>query len=83
MSEHPAVQRFASGEKDMTCVQMNVRVPRSMLEMLDERRRGLSDQTGVKVSRDEWIRRVIEWALLQPPGTPVRHRIRRARVVHL
>lgn len=75
------VQRFTSGEMDLTMCQMNVRVPRSMIDMLDERRAGLSEQTGVKISRDEWIRRVIEWALIQPPGTPVRHRIRRARVV--
>lgn len=75
------VQRFTSGERDMTPCQMNVRVPKSMVKMLDDRRAALSEQTGVKISRDEWIRRVIEWALIQPPGTPVRQRIRRARVV--
>jgi hypothetical protein len=45
---------------------MNVRVRQSMLATLDTRRKGLG------LTRDEWIRRVIEWALLQPPGTPVR-----------
>ena len=46
-------------------VQMNVRVPESMRAAIDTRRHQLG------LSRDEWMRRVIEWALHQPPGTPV------------
>lgn len=37
-----------------------------MLTKLDNRRNVLG------VSRDEWVRRVVTWALIQPPGTPVR-----------
>lgn len=45
---------------------MNVRIRRSMKDRLDTRREKLN------LSRDEWVRHVIEWALLQPPRTPVR-----------
>jgi hypothetical protein len=54
-------------------VQMNVRIRRSMLNRLDGRRHALD------LSRDDWIRYVVEWALLQPPGTHVRARQRRPR----
>jgi hypothetical protein len=47
-------------------VQMNVRVKRSMITALDTRRKALG------MTRDDWIRNVIEWALYQAPGTPVR-----------
>jgi hypothetical protein len=58
-------QPTAPVEDDPWC-QMNVRVRKSMLTRLDRRRKTLD------LTRDDWIRHVIEWALFQPPGTPVR-----------
>lgn len=46
-------------------VQCNVRLRKSMYERLEVRRKMLD------LTRDDWVRHVVEWALLQPPGTPV------------
>jgi metal-responsive CopG/Arc/MetJ family transcriptional regulator len=45
-------------------VQMNVRLPRNLVTTLDARRATLG------LTRDEWVRRAITYALLQPSGTP-------------
>lgn len=47
-------------------VQANVRVRRSMKDAVKER------AESVDCTRDEWIRRALEWALRQPIGTKVR-----------
>lgn len=54
-------------------VQMNVRIRKSMYDRLDARRKNL------ELTRDDWVRHVIEWALLQPPATPVHTRRRNGR----
>lgn len=68
LTNHPpasSLDQVNPPEHDDHPVQMNVRVPCSMRTALDDRRRCLG------ISRDEWVRRVIEWALTQPLGTPV------------
>jgi hypothetical protein len=44
-------------------VQMNVRIPKSLRDTIDLRRGSLG------LTRDEWIKRVCTWALMQPPGS--------------
>lgn len=53
---------------------MNVRIPESMRDAIDERRALLPHPTrdGEMMSRDQWVANAIEMALLRPPGTPVR-----------
>jgi hypothetical protein len=46
-------------------VQMNVRIPKSLRDTIDLRRASLG------LTRDEWIKRVCTWALLQPPTQAV------------
>ena len=45
-------------------MQMNVRVPATMKVAIETRRRLIG------VSRDEWVRRALTWALQAPVGTP-------------
>lgn len=45
-------------------VQMNVRLPRSLVETCDLRRAALG------LTRDEWVRRALTFALTTPPGSP-------------
>lgn len=45
-------------------VQMNVRLPRPLVDTVDLRRAALG------ISRDEWVRRALTFALTAPPGTP-------------
>jgi len=72
MVERRQAPHPVSDEED-PWVQMNVRVRRSMLNRVDERRKKL------KLTRDDWTRHVFEWALLQPPMTEVRPRNGRHR----
>lgn len=44
-------------------VQMNVRIPKSLRDTIDLRRATLG------LSRDEWIRRAVSYALSVPPGS--------------
>jgi hypothetical protein len=52
--------------EDDPWVQCNIRLRKSMLARLDQRRKVLN------LTRDDWFRHLIEWGLFQPPGTPVR-----------
>jgi hypothetical protein len=45
-------------------VQMNVRLPHGLVDTIDLRRATLG------ISRDEWVRRALTYALLEPDGTP-------------
>ena len=71
--EHVQRSRPTTMIADDEWVQCNVRIRRSMLSTLDERRKRLG------LSRDDWFRHIIEWALLQPPGTSVHARNGRRR----
>jgi len=50
---------------DDPLVQMNVRIPRSMRVEIESR------SMRVGIGRDEWLRRVMEWALRQPESSRV------------
>jgi hypothetical protein len=45
-------------------VQMNVRLPHGLVTTIDLRRNALG------LSRDEWVRRALTFALLDPDGSP-------------
>jgi hypothetical protein len=62
--EHPVL--VPAGEDD-GLVQVNVRLPRSLVEAADRRRKRLNP----RLSRDTWTAYVYEWALQQPEGTQV------------
>jgi hypothetical protein len=59
-------QPTVPAEDDDPWCQCNIRLRKSMLARADARRKKLG------LTRDDWMRHVIEWALFQPPGTPVR-----------
>jgi hypothetical protein len=56
------------GTDDDGLVQVNVRLPRSLVAAADRRRKRLNPA----LSRDTWTAYVFEWALNQPEGTQVR-----------
>lgn len=60
--------RLGAPEDTDPWVQCNTRMKLSMLRAVDARRAALG------ISRDEWMRRMTEYALLLPPNTPVRPR---------
>ena len=49
-------------------VQMNVRVPRSLRDRVDERRATVNGG----ISRDKWVARALNFALSAPRSRPVR-----------
>lgn len=65
-AEHVERRRPTDPPEDDPYIQVNIRIRRSMKERVDARRAKFG------LSRDDWMRHVIEWALFQPPGTPVR-----------
>lgn len=44
---------------------MNVRVPQSVRDAIDERRKSMGARTGRRISRDKWVANAAKFALQQ------------------